>query len=630
MPSPLRALLHLFACGLVAACAALAQGTQYRGPGDVVLPAGAGSSPGIEYDLTTWEFWWEFHKDAYLFAPTPREEPDFDLGAGSPTSPQQRHPLPAAAVRGEIEPALRHVLVVEQQRDLVAASMLALAKVHGSEVDASLRWLLLQRLPSRDAQVRKVAALSLAMLAQHDETLLPIVADLVLDEARGRELCRQAGDQEAVDPDVRTYALFGLGVAAHRSRELATKQLVFDVANRCLAERTSLPEALQVAAVLVLGVLAPDAADAAGGRLRDAILSTLDRTFSDAATAPLARANCLTNFVQAAGPRTEAATRHLRQCADLLAASADDTPTDLQHCRAAAMAFAGALRLDPDGIAVAADDQHLRDVLLATWRVHPDTQTRYLAMVSLGRCGGLQQAEAIVEELAHAEPRGRAFCALALGLCARASTDLPCALATRELAAVRLQAEFAATRDPHYAGALAVALGLARVDAAAPVLRRTMAENVAKEDMAGYCAIGLALLGDSASRLELQALIERASRRFTFQQQGILALGVLGDSGNAKRLHSMMNTRADVNLAQLSAIARTLGRFADRRLVPSLRHQLLAKPDGDLTRAFAAVALGCLGDPEPLPWNSIYTQNLAYRALVLPLTNGHTGILDFL
>ena len=644
MHSPLRP-VRAFAGCFATACAALAQGAQYRGPGELVPPTPTWIRQdlhnwhnwcGPDYeppesrridDLSTWEFWWEIHKDVYLLAPPRTEEPDFDLGAGSRAPQHRRQPPSAAEVRGEIEPVLRQVIAVEQERDTVAASMLAIAKVHQGEVDASLRWLLLQRLQSRDAQLRIVAALSLGMLAQQDATLLGIAGSLVDDDAGGRELC--PGGDEAVESDVRTKALFGLGVTAHRSRDMATKQFVFELASGCLAEGVSAGEALQVAAVMVLGVLAPDHADAAGCRLRDATLATLEQTYTAPATAPLARAHCLTALVQVAGPRTEVAARYRRQCADLLASSADGVTIDLQQSRAAAMALAGALRLEPDGVAVAAADQHLRDVLLATWREHPDLQTRFLAMVSLGRCGGQQLAEAIVEELAHAKGPARSWCALALGLCVRASADQPIELAVTELAAIRLEAEFAATREPHDAGALAVALGLARAKAAAPALRRTMVEQVRKEEMAGYCAIGLALLGDSSSKPELQLLFAKAPRRFTFLQQGILALGVLGDAGSAPRLRAQMS-ECEPHLAKLSAIARALGWSHDRRVAQSLRHQVLDKKLGVLTRAYAATALGCLGDPEPLPWNAIYTVNLPYRAAPLPLINGYSGILDFL
>ena len=50
----------------------------------------------------------------------------------------------------------------------------------------------------------------------------------------------------------------------------------------------------------------------------------------------------------------------------------------------------------------------------------------------------------------------------------------------------------------------------------------------------------------------------------------------------------------------------------------------------DLSRAFAAVALGGVADKEPLRWNSKISVNMNYRAAVETLTNGSSGILDIL
>ena len=51
---------------------------------------------------------------------------------------------------------------------------------------------------------------------------------------------------------------------------------------------------------------------------------------------------------------------------------------------------------------------------------------------------------------------------------------------------------------------------------------------------------------------------------------------------------------------------------------------------GELSRAFAAVALGGVADKEMLPWNSKIGVNMNYRAAVETLTNSRTGILDIL
>ncbi len=51
----------------------------------------------------------------------------------------------------------------------------------------------------------------------------------------------------------------------------------------------------------------------------------------------------------------------------------------------------------------------------------------------------------------------------------------------------------------------------------------------------------------------------------------------------------------------------------------------------DLSRAFAAVALGVVADKELLPWNSKIAVDMNYRAAVGTLTTGAgNGILEIL
>ena len=81
----------------------------------------------------------------------------------------------------------------------------------------------------------------------------------------------------------------------------------------------------------------------------------------------------------------------------------------------------------------------------------------------------------------------------------------------------------------------------------------------------------------------------------------------------------------------LSAVAKALGFIGDRRSVRPLLKLLEDRGAQDLPRAFAAVALGLIGDKEPLPWNSKIAVDLNYRASAETLTSfAGTGVLDIL
>ena len=87
--------------------------------------------------------------------------------------------------------------------------------------------------------------------------------------------------------------------------------------------------------------------------------------------------------------------------------------------------------------------------------------------------------------------------------------------------------------------------------------------------------------------------------------------------------------RVDVESGTLPKIV-TIGFIGDKRSIQPLKDLLFDDKLSDLSRAFAAVALGGVADKQPLPWNSAIGVNMNYRAAVETLTNSQTGILDIL
>ena len=77
-------------------------------------------------------------------------------------------------------------------------------------------------------------------------------------------------------------------------------------------------------------------------------------------------------------------------------------------------------------------------------------------------------------------------------------------------------------------------------------------------------------------------------------------------------------------------IASALGFIGDRRTISPLVKMLFNPELTEISRAFAAVALGGVADKEPLPWNSKIGTDMNYRAAVETLTNQVNGILDIL
>jgi hypothetical protein len=253
-------------------------------------------------------------------------------------------------------------------------------------------------------------------------------------------------------------------------------------------------------------------------------------------------------------------------------------------------------------------------------------------MISLGRIGGAKNRQAILPAFDQGKTLEKPWAALALGLCVHGEPGVDSdAMAAGGDAFVgkSLLAELKDAKDPSLVGALGIALGLTKTQAAAEEMRQRMQKGVAKEEMAGYLAVGLALMHDVASKEAIRAVLQDATRRPNLLQQATLALGKLGDKRIADDLTRML-TDTDSNLAQMSALARAIGRIGDSRSVMPLKRMLFDRELGNLSRAFAAVALGGVADKEPLPWNAKIAVGNNYRAAVETLTNQQSGILDIL
>ena len=171
-------------------------------------------------------------------------------------------------------------------------------------------------------------------------------------------------------------------------------------------------------------------------------------------------------------------------------------------------------------------------------------------------------------------------------------------------------------------------MGLTGHKPAAPALLRMLADRADNETFAAYLCTSLGLLGDAKSIPGLLKVLESSKRRPFVMQQCAIALGQLGDREISQRLVTMLG--ANDSVAVLASIAIAIARIGDRRTIDSLIQATKDKDMPALGRAFAAAALGSVGDKDLLPWNHALSQNANYVDAVDTLTNGSTGVLDIL
>ena len=85
------------------------------------------------------------------------------------------------------------------------------------------------------------------------------------------------------------------------------------------------------------------------------------------------------------------------------------------------------------------------------------------------------------------------------------------------------------------------------------------------------------------------------------------------------------------SMTEQATLARSLGLIGDGRTVEPLLSMLARQDLPASTRGFAAVAVGGVADPSPLPWRAPIVEGINYCAVVPSLASGDgTGIFEIL
>ena len=627
----------------VLASSLLAHGGQYRGPGDPTVPppggrvpggpstggpanpsVGApttGSGPAITEEVS-WQAWWEFNKDEFLQlgtlaqnGPTTGSD-DFYLGPRRTEVAFDAMQPTLLDLRERIVPALVQLMGRERNRDIQSACAMALGKIGLDATGIDITQVLCGLVARDDQEVRETAVLAIGVAARPQA--LPVLLSLLRDDAQGRKLAarNEVGDR------TRAYAAYGLGFLARRSEDSAVKGEVHDALLAIVRDKTIQHRDLRSAAVCGLGLLIAEPERSAHKRLAWQTVEELlawyqldlgrgDETIQ--AQVPVAIGRLL-------GRGTSPVHEH---CKEQFVVEFSAT-----NRRSNAILQSAALAL---GMLCQPAEVHAKDAAFSHGlRQHyergVDKLSRYYALMALGRIGG----EANKQWLLQAYTRGhkateRPWIVLAMGLIAQAAarTGDP-----DEALARMLMDEMPHAPKQVPQAAYAVAIGMTGDRAAVAFLLRHMRENELQEQLSGYTCVGLALLGDPVAAPLLAEVMERSQRRPFLLLQAAVGLGRIGDKVATQRLLDMMARSESVVV--LAAIATAIGQIGDKRAIDPLIAVTKNDEVTKLARAFAAAALGGVGDRSVLPWNAPLSRDSNYGAPVDTLMNGSTGVLDIL
>lgn len=669
-----------------------AHGGQYRGPGDVVPPSPGGgrgsggpsgpttggpagpgapapsgpSTPGssgpstggpsgpsggggggttggrggtVGDDLTRWEFWWEFNKDPFIRLRDAIHEggpqtgsDDFYLGGTKRSEARDSLRPTQEQIMGEVLPALKKAIDSTEQRDINSSCMVAMAKIGKDHQDFKLLDVFKPRMRKPDQEVRETAALALGIAATGLEEDVRLLLGLALDKDAGRE----ASGGRAVDDRTRSFATYGLGLTAYQTTNIELKARIFEACKQLLEDKNIVNRNQKVAAIQAISLLNLGGSSDAEKTLMADALKCLDAYYALnlGVGEQLIQAHVPTSVAKLIGRNHEKSEHYKAVYAAELAEKGPVKRTNINIAQSCVLALGQLVRPYDEKDEKKNPDAKYCQQLLTTYHEHKDMQTRFFSILALGQIGGELNRTTLLKEFDKGtKTQEKPWCALGLGVYSffkyEAAKKANNPSEPDQMIGETLFEELKRAKEPGLQSALAIALGLNQYKDAADTMRSLLLANEAKEEMAGYLCIGLALMNDSRSKEDIGTVVSRSARRPGLLQQAAVALGKLGDKGVADRLQAMM-TEGEPNLAKLSAIASALGFIGDQRTIAPLKKMLFDDKLGDLSRAFAAVALGGVADREPLPWNSKVGENVNYRASVETLTNQSTGILDIL
>jgi len=434
---------------------------------------------------------------------------------------------------------------------------------------ASARGALAAALSDPDDEI--VAAAVLALGKAGDASDIPLVTKIAIDTERGA-------------PE-REHATMALGLLAADTPEDAT---VARNALRSIAADEDNSDRLRALALYALGLrqdegAVPFLADCAraGSRSWDvpaAALSALGLSGCEAARNELERV-----LAQAKGPRQTMrrvyAAHGLAKLGDAAALPAllsvlKDDEADVR--RAAALAIGEvAPPADPDSVRAL---QRVMDK-------DRDRATRAMAAVALGLLGGDEAVSTLKKSYSRDDAMLRPYAAVALGVIARRSG--------RPTIVTPLLRDLKRGTRQELLGATCVAVGLAGLDDAKPLLRAIVSEG-GNPQVVAQAAVSLGLIGDRGEgRALLRTLLAEAHDPM-LRGEVALALGMMGDVGTLAALGTMVKEGRTEHERISGCVG--LGRIGGPESASVLIGVLADKKRSRLERHMAGNALGMLLD----------------------------------
>ena len=548
-------------------------------PGGTGAPAGGapgagGATPGGKKASgsdqgLTWDAWWFFNDDKYLNLKAKlrrtaaQTDSTDDITGENPGAGDVVNRVPVQRIQAQVVPALKLALQ-DAFFDARAAASIALGKCGAAEAVVEIK----KTLTDENKQVAESACLALGILGAKEA-----IPDLI-EIMKNSDKARKAFSKDGKDiPDrMRGFAALGLGLIGSRvdvSDTEAVKALL------SMIKRDSKNDDAVVCPIVALGVMkAKDAVPALTVFLADEEAEGLTRAYAATTLGKIGDRAAIGALIKALKDKQN------------------------QVVQSAAIAL---------GILATPEDVEVVKALQTLVKSVPDQVAKNYATIALGEIGGVENRNFLAKLLDDKSRFAKTYGAIALGVYSTKNDDKEVLVL-----ADKILKTFKAERNPEERGAYAIALGLMKYEKAGPEFLAAL-EDGGQAAFRGHLCTGMGLLGYRDATNAIQEVVKEKVD-VTLRRNAAIALGLLGDPSAVKLLEKEI---ADSGNSQAvhGAVTQGLGFIGDVSAVPTLKNMVTDTAKfQDATRAFAAVALGLLGDKDEIPVLSKISENNNYHS----------------
>ncbi len=528
-----------------------------------------------------WDFWWAHNKEPWLklkqslYADRGASESvDSFFGKKVKAGAKDTARPSAAFLREELIPQLVKT-VDDKHPDVADSACIALGKV--AETSEVMKFV--ELFSHKNQSVRKAAVMGLG-LVESKKAIEPLVALLRANQS-GVKL---RGGREP-EFGMRAHAAIGIAFAIRAEGDLdgaAGRDALLEYAQD---ERSN--KAIRVNATVALGLLKGD----------DQYLAPITKTLLD-----LAKSKRRDDFVRAHaivalgrvhkfnGKDVDADT-----LAEIIKLSKRD---QVSHVRRSGTIALGSLN-EGKGDACNADVLTLLKKQVTGKAKGSGNMEKNFASIALGQIGGKVAVDTL-EKIARKEKNQKgAYAALALAILASSDSKDPAAAKYKADALNAIRFGFEKQKNPAVKSGYAIALGMARDSESGDEILKSM-KKVSDFEYKGYAAVALGMIKYGTSVEYLRRVLDNAKNQPVLKQQVAIGLGLMGNREVSGLL--VKNLAEGKNAYVQSSITKALGYIGDRNAIKPLVEIMVNKKDHqDLTRAFACVALGTIGDDHDIP-----------------------------